>query len=116
MTTETEEAKDFVSTKLAELPEDAMLDKGALAEILDVCARTLQHMVARREIPPGISLGNRKVWFAGKVREFLKRRADEEADQKLALERKFLGGEVGSQRGRQRQRHEGVRNAAQPVS
>jgi hypothetical protein len=33
-------------------------------------------MVERLEIPPGISLGGKKVWFAGKVRDYLKSRAD----------------------------------------
>lgn len=74
----------FVITSLAELPEGSILDETALASALKVSTRTLRRMVARFEVPPGVKLGGRKVWIAGKVLEYLTVRAE-----KLAKEAAF---------------------------
>lgn len=61
---------------LASCLPDTRLNAPELALVLDVSPRTIRRMVERLEIPPGISLGGKKVWFAGKVRDYLKARAD----------------------------------------
>jgi hypothetical protein len=52
---------------LAELPPNAILDQTALARALAVGERTIRNMVHRFELPPGVPLAGRKVWFAGRV-------------------------------------------------
>ena len=66
-------------TALAELPAGAMLDETALAAALSVSTRTVRRMVDRCEIPAGVKLGARKMWFAERVLEYLRERADREA-------------------------------------
>ena len=67
-------------TRLAELPQGAMLDENALASALGVSTRTVRRMVDRCEIPAGVKLGARKVWFSDRVLGFLMARAEREAE------------------------------------
>ena len=67
----------FLGTDLARLPREALLDQRSLAEALRVSPRTLRRMVTRFEVPPGVKLGARRIWIAGKVLEYLERRAEE---------------------------------------
>ena len=66
-------------TTLAELPAGTLLDETALASALCVSTRTVRRMVDRCEIPAGVRLGARKVWFAERVLAYLQERADREA-------------------------------------
>ena len=70
------EKPPLVSTDLALYAPETILDQAALGAALGVSPRTLRRMVARLEIPPGLPLGGKKVWLAGKVREFLALRAE----------------------------------------
>lgn len=56
-----------VLTRLAELPERALLDEAALADALSVSDRTVRRMVARGELPPPVQLASRATWQAGRV-------------------------------------------------
>ena len=62
---------------LADLPPGALLDEPALAKALDVSPRTVRAMVARGEIPPGVKLGGRATWLAGRVLDRIARAAAE---------------------------------------
>ena len=70
----------FVVTELSELPSPSLLDESALAKILRVTPRTVRRMVTRYEIPPGVKLGNRKVWIADDVLAYLRQRAQRVAE------------------------------------
>lgn len=61
-------------TVLGELPEGSILDEQALASALKISTRTIRRMVDRRELPPGLKLGGRKVWFNDEVLAFLRSR------------------------------------------
>jgi predicted DNA-binding transcriptional regulator AlpA len=65
-------------TSLAELPPGTMLDETALASALNVSTRTVRRMVDRCEIPAGVKLGARKMWFSERVLAYLRERADRE--------------------------------------
>jgi len=65
-------------TVLADLPPGSMLDEKALAQALGVSTRTVRRMVDKCQLPGGVLLGARKVWFSGKVLAFLSERADRE--------------------------------------
>ena len=62
---------------LAEIPDGAMMDLKALADALGICTRTARRAIRRGELPPGIGMGRRRIWTAGRVRAWLDRRADE---------------------------------------
>lgn len=64
---------------LADLPSGTLLDEPALAAALDVSQRTVRAMAARGEIPPGIRLGGRTTWLAGRVLAHIGRCAEEAA-------------------------------------
>lgn len=66
----------FCTARLAELPAAALLDGLALANCLNVSTRTLQRMTRRGQLPPGVKLGGRRIWMAGKVLEYLAAEAD----------------------------------------
>ena len=66
-------------TMLAELPGDAMLDSVALSRYLSVSTRTLRRMVGRGELPQGVQLGGRRIWLAGKIRDYVRNAADRQA-------------------------------------
>ena len=53
---------------LDRFPDDRILTKTELAEALCCSPRTLNRMVEKFEIPPGIILGGRCVWIVGKVK------------------------------------------------
>ncbi len=78
-----EECKDqaegagVVITRLAELPERAMVDEAGLARILGISPRTIRNLVARGEIPPSIIIGKRAWWLVGKLLSYLEDRAEE---------------------------------------
>lgn len=65
----------FTST-LAETSTGTLLDERALAQCLCVSARTVRRMVGRGQLPPGVKLGGRRIWMAGKVIEYLQHEAD----------------------------------------
>ena len=79
----------FLGTDLAKLPREALLDQRSLAGALHVAPRTLRRMVIRFEIPPGIKVGARKIWLAGKVIEYLERRAQDLASSSGDNERRL---------------------------
>ena len=56
---------------LDRFPDDRFLTKIELAEALYCSPRTLNRMVEKFEIPPGIILGGRCVWIVGKVKLWL---------------------------------------------
>lgn len=65
-----------ILTGLAGFHPDALLAQADLAEALGVCGRTLRRMVMKSELPPPVPLGGRKVWLAGRVRDWLRVRAE----------------------------------------
>jgi predicted DNA-binding transcriptional regulator AlpA len=75
---------------LHEIPDSALLDLPGLALALGCCERTARRMLARRQLPPGIRLGGRNVWYAGRVRQYLEVRM-EEAEKAALRERARLG-------------------------
>ncbi len=71
---ETEKGSAAVNAALITLdrfPDDRILTKIELAEALCCSPRTLNRMVEKFEIPPGIILGGRCVWIVGKVKLWL---------------------------------------------
>ena len=64
-------------TRLAELPERALVDEQFVADVFDVTPRTVRRMVARCEIPPPLSVGSRSMWLAGRILDFLDGRAQQ---------------------------------------
>ena len=77
------------STSLGELHPNTLLDKVALAQALDVSPRTLRRMVARFEVPPGMTLGGKKIWLAGNVLQFLTERANDLAREAERMSKKL---------------------------
>jgi hypothetical protein len=65
-----------VLTGLASLPHDALLDKEALAGVLGCCAKSIERMVRRHELPPPVRFGGRGRWLAGAIMDHFKARAD----------------------------------------
>jgi hypothetical protein len=74
------------TSKLAVLPAATILDARALADCLAVSPRTLRRMVGRGQMAPGVKLGGRRVWMAGKVIEFL----TDEADRLMASTKRLM--------------------------
>lgn len=68
-------------TTLATLPAGTLLDERALATALEVSPRTIRRMVDRGELPEGVRLGARKVWFSDKVQRYLAERAEHLANE-----------------------------------
>lgn len=79
----------LLSTRLAELHPNALLDQVALAQALDVSPRTLRRMVARFELPPGMTLGGKKTWLAGNVLQYLTERANDLAGEAKRMSKKI---------------------------
>jgi len=77
--------------ELANLQADTILDEHRLASILGVAPKTVKRMVHRGELPAGVVLGKRTVWFAGRVLGHIHDRA-ERAEQDAEKERKRLRG------------------------
>lgn len=85
--------ESLVLTQLSEFPPDTLLDQKALSDALGVSPRTLRRMVSRFEIPPGMTLGGRKIWISAKVLDYLSERAQElarDAERKSAKLRRLL--------------------------
>ena len=61
-------APSIASISLGGFADGDMITKRELCRRLGCSDRTLQRMVERFEIPPGMTLGGRKVWIVGKVR------------------------------------------------
>jgi len=74
-----------IITDLASLPEAALLDEEALANMLQVTRRTVRRMVARFELPPPIRLANRSTWRAGTILSWIERRIAAEAEKAARL-------------------------------
>lgn len=77
---------------LDQFPDDRLLTKPELAEILGCSPRTLNRMVEKFEIPPGVILGGRCVWIAGKVKAWIASSASrrEAAAEKEAVRRRVF--------------------------
>lgn len=69
----------LILIRLAELPEQAILDEAALAGSLGVTMRTIRRMVGRYELPPPIRFGGRSSWQAGAVLRWFAERAEKAA-------------------------------------
>ena len=52
---------------LATLPEKAILDEAALAEMFSVSPRTISRWSANGDLPPPARMGSRKFWAAGRI-------------------------------------------------
>lgn len=76
-TNDTASSPGLTITALAELPVGTMLDARALAGVLGVTPRTIRRMVARFEIPKGVAIGGRKIWFSDQVLLLIKARAED---------------------------------------
>lgn len=72
--------------------DDRIITKIELAEALSCSPRTLNRMVEKFEIPPGIILGGRCVWIVGKVKSWLASSASrrEAEAEKEAVRRRVL--------------------------
>lgn len=62
---------------LTEYPLETFLNCGALAQIMQVCPRTLRRMVLRYELPQGIRQGKQKLWSIRLLLEWYRRREAE---------------------------------------
>jgi predicted DNA-binding transcriptional regulator AlpA len=56
---------------LGKFADEDYITKQELCEAFKCSPRTMQRMVERFEIPPPIWLAGRKVWIAGKLREWI---------------------------------------------
>lgn len=65
-----------IVTRLAELPDRALLDERALAHVFGVTKRTVRRMVGRYELPPPVRLAGRATWQAGQVLRWFEGRAE----------------------------------------
>lgn len=77
---------------LDRFPDDRLLTKPELAEVLGCSPRTLNRMVEKFEIPPGVILGGRCVWLAGKVKSWIvssASRREAEAEKEAVRRRVF---------------------------
>jgi len=77
-------------TELAGLPDAALVDERALAACLRTSTRTLRRMVHRGEIPQGLKLGGRRMWLAGKVRNYLSEQAERLTNDAKRIARHFV--------------------------
>ena len=64
---------------LARMDGKTMLNQIALANALGVSTRTVRRLVVRNEIPPGVTLGARRVWLVADVLTHIQRRAEKAA-------------------------------------
>jgi predicted DNA-binding transcriptional regulator AlpA len=69
-----------VCTALAQLPENALLDRAGLAGALGVHEKTVSRWVKSRTLPPGTRMGAGFRWTAGAVLTWIKRREQEAAE------------------------------------
>ena len=61
-------------------PPNTILDEEGLADCFNVDPRTIRRMVERCELPAGVKQGNRKLWVAGKLMDFINDRMQENID------------------------------------
>ena len=86
-------AGGFITTKLAEMPGDTLMDTAELAALLRVSSRTIRRMVYCGELPKGIKMGGRRLWLAGNLRGYLKDEAERCASlAKISAQRFRAGG------------------------
>jgi predicted DNA-binding transcriptional regulator AlpA len=64
-------AQRYAQICLYRLPDDCLLNKHELAKALGCSWRTINRMVQRFEIPPGITLCSREFWIAGRVKAWI---------------------------------------------
>jgi predicted DNA-binding transcriptional regulator AlpA len=89
---ETTSASPILS-EIAAVPEKALLDESALAQMFRVSARTIKRWVQHGDIPPPARIGGRKVWMAGRILTFLEDRlthAEAEGRRRVAAQEKAL--------------------------
>jgi predicted DNA-binding transcriptional regulator AlpA len=79
------------NTKIAELPESALLDESALADVLGVSKRTIRRMVRRFELPPPIRFAGRSTWICGRVLSHIKKMAEDAATTAEKNKSRILG-------------------------
>lgn len=72
-----QEALNMWNAELASLNPQAMICEQELARLLRNDPRTIRAMVERRELPPPIEFGNKKVWFPGRILKFINDRMDQ---------------------------------------
>ncbi|MCV2352635.1 helix-turn-helix domain-containing protein [Paucibacter sp. B2R-40] len=60
-------------------PAEAYLNKEATCERLNVSARCLESMIAKKRFPPGVRLGKEKFWSHAAINEFLVREFNRQA-------------------------------------
>lgn len=60
---------------LAQLPPQALVSEGALAEALSVTKRTIRRMVRRGELPPPIAFAGRSTWMVCRILKHFEARA-----------------------------------------
>ena len=53
------------------LPDNAYIDETTLAKAFHKTTRTVRRMVVRREIPPPFSLGGKRQWRGGDVKDWI---------------------------------------------
>jgi predicted DNA-binding transcriptional regulator AlpA len=75
---------------LARMPERAILDEKAMAEVFGVTTRTVRRMVGRHEIPPGVPLAGKTAWMAGKVLAFLEQKLEQAEKSAMRRNEAFL--------------------------
>lgn len=82
------DVEGLLIAELAEYPERALLDEQRLAQVFKVSTRTIRRMVTRAELPPPLQLGNRSVWIAGRILDYLDKAAERrEAEARREAER-----------------------------
>ena len=64
---------------LARLPAETILTESALASMIGRCKRSVQRMVKRGELPPGIAFAGQTVWLSGRILDHLAARAEDAA-------------------------------------
>lgn len=69
--------------------DDDLITKPELCKCLNCSERTLQRMVERFEIPPGVELGSRKVWIVGKIRAWFANAAERRETEALKEARRL---------------------------
>lgn len=69
--------EDGIIRGFAEMPKDAIISEIGLAKLIGVTTRTVRRMVTRHELPPGIPFAGRKTWLAGRVLDWIIKRAEE---------------------------------------
>ncbi len=61
---------------LVEIPREALLDEKALADVFDICIRTVKRMVTRFELPPPIKIRGKSMWVVGRVLDWINSQAE----------------------------------------